>query len=199
MTTFTVIISLMNKSGKKVTLLIGCLLLGLTLFAFGLANSIPKSHKYVFFGVCVVCRFIIGFGSACIGTASYAVIASNYPDKMATLVSVLNTVCTLGMISGTKIGTLLEHYLGYAWVYYCQGILVLAMALVFLMVYPYDPPGTSDDDEVKDDEDDSVSTMDIISNFNCLSVACTVICSMYCYSGKEPTISPIMEYYLGES
>lgn len=107
MTTFTIITSMMNNRGKKVTLLIGCLFLGITLVAFGLANSIPPSQKYVFFAVCIVCRFFIGFGSACIGTSSYAIIASNYPDQMAMLIAVLNFCCSVGMISGTIVGTTL--------------------------------------------------------------------------------------------
>jgi MFS family permease len=88
---------LLNKKGKKVTILIGCAFLGLSLPLFGEAVYFDK---FVFVIVCVVCRLFIGFGSGCISSASNSIIANNYPYMMAGLISANTVISTVGMIAG---------------------------------------------------------------------------------------------------
>ena len=81
MVTTGVINDLMNNRGKKRTLTGGAFALGVGLIIFGNADYIE--NKWVFFIICIFCRIIIGFGSACISSSSSAIIAFNYPEKMA--------------------------------------------------------------------------------------------------------------------
>ena len=89
--------NLMNKKGKKTTLLIGTFCLGLGLAFFGNAHYLKK---WPFFYVCIICRFFIGFGSSCIGTSSSSIIAVNFPENLAVIISTLTIVNSLGMIFG---------------------------------------------------------------------------------------------------
>lgn len=68
---------LLNTWGKKYTLMIGALLLGCSLPVFGV---VVDFNKYVFLVACIICRLLIGFGSGCINSSSYSIIAFNYPD-----------------------------------------------------------------------------------------------------------------------
>jgi MFS family permease len=97
MLTGGVITNLLNNRGKKVTIMIGCACLGFCLPIFGEAVVLGT---YEFLAVCIVCRLFIGFGSGCIGSASNSIIAFNYPDKMAALISANQVICSLGMIVG---------------------------------------------------------------------------------------------------
>lgn len=53
--TFTV---MLNKCGKKITLITGVLCQAFSLVVFGYANEVPGagSGKYTFFAICFVCR-----------------------------------------------------------------------------------------------------------------------------------------------
>ena len=39
----------------------------------------------------------------------------------------------------------------------------------------------------------------LLKKFNIVSVLGCIICSMYCYSGKEPIMQPMLAYYYGLS
>ena len=84
------ITSLLNNRGKKVTMIFGGICLGAALPIFGLAVYFSK---YVFLVICIISRLFIGFGSGAIGSASNSIIAFNYPDKMAKLISINSVIC----------------------------------------------------------------------------------------------------------
>lgn len=65
--------------------------------------------------------------------------------------------------------------------------------------YPYDKPLKTDsvDETASSAGDEVITTSVLLKRFNIVSVLGCIVCSMYCYSGKEPIMSPMLEYYYG--
>lgn len=187
MLTGGIINSLMNNRGKKRTLIIGTICLGLGLLAFGNAAYLSK---WPFFFVCLICRLFIGFGSAAIGTSSSSIIAVNFPEKMAMLINILNIVNSVAFILGPNIGAIVLRLINYEWVFNLNSILVLGMMVLAQIFYPYDPPLVESENLAKSTtlDDDQVSLKEVATTYGCFSVAGCVVCSMYCFAGKEPIL-----------
>ena len=92
-----VITNLLNNKGKKFSIIFGCATLGFALPIFGTAIYFAK---YEFVIICIICRLAIGFGSGLISSASNSIIAFNYPNKMARLISINTVINSIGMIVG---------------------------------------------------------------------------------------------------
>ena len=100
---FTIRINdLLNKSGKKYTLMHGVMYQSVGLLIFGYSFYIP--NKWAYFVACFISRMMIGYGFGCETSARNSFIGYNYPDKMGFLIGTTNIIGMAGMIIGPLIG-----------------------------------------------------------------------------------------------
>lgn len=97
--------TLLNKLGRKTTLILGCASLGISMFCFGLFVYVNNPAVYGI--LCFVARFFEGFGNGCMISAANAIISFNYPDNMSSLIGLTQTFTGLGMLAGPILGSLL--------------------------------------------------------------------------------------------
>jgi len=76
-------IKLLNKCGRRNTLMLGCLCEGVAMCIFGVLDKVE--NKFVFGIGCMVCRMIEGFGNGCINSSTSSIIAYNYEEEMGFL------------------------------------------------------------------------------------------------------------------
>jgi len=76
--------AMLNKCGKKLSLLTGIFSQVVSLILFGYCDNLmyEGSKKYIYFACCFVLRLIQGFGNSCINLSTCSIIAFNYPESM---------------------------------------------------------------------------------------------------------------------
>ena len=192
---------LLNKCGKKLTLMIGIMLQAISLFVFGYANYIPGAGngKYIFFVVCFCCRLAQGFGNGCINAATSSIIAFNYADRMGFLMGMQQIFNNAGMLAGPLIGSEIKELFGYVWAFNVNGILLGLLFIVSQVVYPYDPPlGQFEGGENKGGGAD-ITVGRLLRRFNVLSVAGCTCCALFGFTFKESILEPTCMNYFGLS
>jgi MFS family permease len=60
--------------------------------------------KTTFIALSFVCRSIEAIGNACFLTASFSIIAKEFPDKVSTMFACLETCFGVGLIVGPSVG-----------------------------------------------------------------------------------------------
>lgn len=96
---------IMSKTGRNIIIKFGLIFEGGAILLFGLIDYIDDGTTY---GVLAgLCRAFEGAGNACLITASYALVASNFPGKEEAVIGILQTFTGIGMMSGPLLGSAL--------------------------------------------------------------------------------------------
>ena len=125
---------LMNQTGRRAILLRGLVFEGVAIITFGVLDFIQDP---VWYGVSsAICRALEGLGNACLVTASYALVASRFPEKVDQVVSTLQTFTALGMASGPLFGSALFALGGFKVPFFVTGAALLVFAVATAYVLP---------------------------------------------------------------
>ncbi len=73
-------------------------------------------------------------------TSSFAIIASEYPDNMQTMIGVLETVGGIGLILGPLIGSSIFFFLGFSGVFAVTSLIYLLMVPICGYLMDKDAP-----------------------------------------------------------
>jgi MFS family permease len=178
-----------SKIGRKRTLAAGGFLIvpftqALTMFGFGIT---PLLTGLIFSVLSFCTRFMQGVGGGIIGTATYAIIASNYPDNMPVVLGMQNMLAGVGMMVGPLLGSLLYGLGGFSFLFFVYGGLFLVLLPLSYMLIPKDRPYEKPKQEV--------SLRPLLTHRTLLLDGLVVSLSMIAMSFLEPILSTHLETY----
>lgn len=126
-----------NRIGPKVLFNSGIFTTGTSAILFGLLDRIPNHIPFI------TCAFIIriveALGNAAFLTASFAIIAKEFPDNVATTFASLETCFGLGLIVGPMVGGALYSVDGYYLPFVVLGSALFVTAILTLCILPKHP------------------------------------------------------------
>lgn len=85
--------------------------------------------------VIMASRFLIGAGTSSIGTTTFAMLSSLYPEKVSMYIGKIELSIGIGLIVGPFFGTIIYDYFGFAmnyWIFVCLYLVEFLLALFLL-------------------------------------------------------------------
>lgn len=127
----------LNVIGPKVLFNGGIFTTGTAAILFGLLDRIP-GHT-LFITLAFIIRIVEALGNAAFLTASFAIIAREFPNNVGTTFASLETCFGLGLIVGPTVGGALYALGGYYLPFVVLGFLLFLTALLTLCILPKHP------------------------------------------------------------
>lgn len=127
----------LNRIGPKVLFNGGIFTTGAAAIVFGLLDRVP-GHT-LFITLAFIIRIIEALGNAAFLTASFAIIAKEFPNNVGTTFASLETFFGLGLIVGPTVGGSLYTLGGYFLPFVVLGSLLFLTALITLCILPKHP------------------------------------------------------------
>ncbi|CAK9807234.1 MFS-type transporter SLC18B1 [Anthophora plagiata] len=127
----------LHRIGPKLLFNGGILTTGTCAIFFGLLDKVEGHYPFIILSF--VIRIIEAMGNAAFLTASFAIIAKEFPDNVATTFASLETFFGLGLIVGPTVGGALYQIGGYTTPFVVLGsaLFITAVATVFILpVHP---------------------------------------------------------------
>jgi MFS family permease len=124
----------LNRIGPKVLFNGGIFTTGTAAILFGLLDRVP-GHK-TFIGLAFAIRIVEALGNAAFLTASFAIIAKEFPNNVATTFASLETCFGLGLIVGPMVGGALYAVDGYYLPFVVLGSALFTTAILTLCILP---------------------------------------------------------------
>ena len=130
----------LSRVGAKRVFNIGILTTGTCSILFGLLDRIQNGK--IFIGLSFVVRAVEAVGNSGFLTASFSIIAKEFPDQVATMFACLETFFGIGLIVGPTVGGALYSFGGYTLPFASLGGLLISAAIMTHFVLPskYDEP-----------------------------------------------------------
>ncbi|XP_063708219.1 MFS-type transporter SLC18B1-like isoform X2 [Culicoides brevitarsis] len=125
----------LNKIGPKVLFNAGILTTSTSVILFGLLDRIPGHTAFI--TLAFVIRIIEALGNAAFLTASFTIIAKEFPNNVATTFASLETCFGLGLIVGPMLGGALYSVGGYFLPFVVLGLSLFITALLTLCILPH--------------------------------------------------------------
>lgn len=124
----------LHRVGPKFMFNAGILVTGLCAILFGLLDKVDG--HYTFISLSFIIRIVEAMGNAAFLTASFAIIAKEFPDNVATTFASLETFFGLGLIVGPTVGGALYQVGGYTTPFVVLGSALFLTALMTVFVLP---------------------------------------------------------------
>ncbi|KAI1305166.1 MFS-type transporter SLC18B1 [Halotydeus destructor] len=115
----------------KYLALFGLLLAGVSTILFGLLDLVPAGGTFV--TLAFVLRTLEGIGAASFETSTYTLMASEFPERVASIFAILETSYGLGLILGPTIGGALYQAGGYTLPFVAAGSLILCVGIIIII------------------------------------------------------------------
>ncbi|KAF5270492.1 hypothetical protein FQA39_LY08370 [Lamprigera yunnana] len=123
-----------NKIGLKVLFNGGIYSTGVCAILFGLLDKVEG--YYPFIALSFIIRIVAAMGNAAFLTASFAIIAKEFPENVATTFASLETFFGFGLIVGPTLGGLLYQVGGYTLPFAIMGSALFLSAILAAFVLP---------------------------------------------------------------
>ena len=130
-----------NQIGAKFMFIAGHLVCGVCSVLFGALDFCPPGVSYVTLSFLI--RILEGASGAGISTASFAIVGSRFPDRVATLFGTLEMFCGFGMMLGPLIGSGLYYLGGFGLPFAVCGVLLLIVGCICVFLIPSVDVGTN--------------------------------------------------------
>ncbi|XP_055609411.1 MFS-type transporter SLC18B1-like isoform X2 [Uranotaenia lowii] len=127
----------LNRLGPKVLFNSGIFTTGTAAILFGLLDRIPNHLPFITAAFTI--RIVEALGNAAFLTASFAIIAKEFPDNVATTFASLETCFGLGLIVGPMVGGVLYDAGGYYLPFVVLGSALFITAILTLCILPKHP------------------------------------------------------------
>lgn len=127
----------LNRIGPKVLFNGGIFLTGAAAICFGLLDKVAGHNLFI--TLAFVIRIIEALGNAAFLTASFAIIAKEFPNNVGTTFASLETFFGLGLIVGPMVGGALYAVGGYFLPFVVLGSSLFVTALLTACVLPRHP------------------------------------------------------------
>ncbi|XP_022919162.1 MFS-type transporter SLC18B1-like [Onthophagus taurus] len=132
-----------NKLGPKLMFNGGIYTTGICAILFGLLDKVEGHYPFIILSFII--RIIEAMGNASFLTASFAIIAKEFPDNVATTFACLETCFGLGLIVGPTVGGLLYEVGGYTTPFAVLGGALFCSAILTNLVLPKQNEGRDED------------------------------------------------------
>ncbi|XP_014661896.1 PREDICTED: MFS-type transporter SLC18B1-like isoform X2 [Priapulus caudatus] len=128
----------MTRLGSRFTFLAGMFTVGTACCLFGFVDMVPDGVDFVSLSIAI--RVVEGLGAGAYITASFAIIANEFPERVATMFGVLETFNGLGLMLGPVVGGALYYVGGFGLPFYVLGgfILVAFVCAYFILPEQHD-------------------------------------------------------------
>ncbi|KAK0084730.1 hypothetical protein PV326_006183 [Microctonus aethiopoides] len=124
----------LNRIGPKLLFNGGILTTGTCAIFFGLLDKVDGHYPFIILSFTI--RIIEALGNAAFLTASFAIIAKEFPDNVATTFASLETFFGLGLIVGPTVGGALYQVGGYSTPFVVLGSALFLAAVMTAFVLP---------------------------------------------------------------
>ncbi|XP_008556075.1 MFS-type transporter SLC18B1-like isoform X1 [Microplitis demolitor] len=124
----------LNKIGPKLLLHGGILTTGTCAIFFGLLDKVEGHYPFIILSF--VIRMVEALGNAAFLTASFAIIAKEFPENVATTFASLETFFGLGLIVGPTVGGALYQVGGYTMPFAVLGSALILAAIMTAFILP---------------------------------------------------------------
>ena len=128
----------LSAIGPRFLYIAGILLGASCTMLFGALQWCPWGE--VFFWTAMACRIVEATGCSMCQTASYAIVASEFPDRMASIIGLLESVAGIGFMVGPTIGGALYDLGGFYLPFIVIGALFFASGIVTWATLPHTKP-----------------------------------------------------------
>jgi len=120
--------------GPKFMFNAGIYVTGSTCILFGFLNRIIDVNPFIYLSILV--RIVEALGNAAFLTASFSIIAKEFPDNVGATFAALETCFGLGLIVGPTVGGALYEIGGYTLPFVCMGSVLLVAATITACLLP---------------------------------------------------------------
>eukprot|EP00742_Colponemidia_sp_Colp-10_P002743 GILJ01002933.1.p1 GENE.GILJ01002933.1~~GILJ01002933.1.p1 ORF type:complete len:469 (+),score=58.53 GILJ01002933.1:38-1444(+) len=172
--------------GRKKFLVVGILIEGIAMALLGVLYCIKD--RIAFIVLAFVLRAVQGFGSACSGTASFAIVAAEFPDRAGIVLGTLETFGGVGLMLGRPLGGLLYEAGGFILPFIIMGALSICMIPVFVRYVPADK-------RIPDDQYTDVSLLSLLKNMSVLIDLGAIFLCMCAFGFLDPTLAFHLESF----
>ncbi|GAB1610828.1 MFS-type transporter SLC18B1-like [Argonauta hians] len=168
----------LTKFGIKFTYIAGCLSAGICTVIFGFLKWCPPGYQFLL--MCFLARSVEAVSVSAYITASLAVVAYIFKERASLAVGFMEIFNGVGMMAGPPIGGVLYELGGFGLPFWALGgvTVVLAFFSAFLM-----PPITDDS------KPNQRSKLAMVKCPYIFSVCFLIVCSSYCITFIDPTLS----------
>ncbi|CAG9814561.1 unnamed protein product [Phaedon cochleariae] len=130
----------LNKIGPKLLFNGGIYTTGVCAILFGLLDKVEGHYPFIILSFII--RIVEALGNAAFLTASFAIIAKEFPNNVATTFASLETFFGLGLIVGPTVGGALFQVGGYTLPFAVMGSALFMSAILTALVLPKHEDGT---------------------------------------------------------
>ena len=121
---------------------VGLFISGFSTVLFGLLDKVPEGAPFI--SLCFVVRIIEGISASAFMTASYVIMAKEFPDKVAFTFSILETAFGVGLIIGPTLGGFIYELGGYYLPFIILGTFLLMGGVFTFILMPKSSENTID-------------------------------------------------------
>ncbi|KAL1491150.1 hypothetical protein ABEB36_011790 [Hypothenemus hampei] len=175
----------LNKIGPKITFNYGIYTTGICAILFGLLDKVEGHLPFIILSF--VIRIVEAMGNAAFLTASFAIIAKEFPDKVATTFASLETFFGLGLTVGPTVGGALFQVGGYTLPFAVMGSALFASAILTAIVLPKHESGT--------DKERGPSVFKILKIPGVLLASASIIVTSTSISFLQATLEPHLRIF----
>ncbi|KAL0281503.1 UNVERIFIED_CONTAM: hypothetical protein PYX00_002475 [Menopon gallinae] len=176
----------LNRIGPKLMFNGGIFTVGVCAILFGLLDRIEG--RYPFIVLSFIIRITEAMGNAAFLTASFAIIAKEFPNNVATTFASLETFFGLGLIVGPTVGGALYQIGGYVTPFAVLGSVLFLSAIMTAFVLP----GHSDSDV---DSKSGGSLIQVLKIPGVLLAACSIIVTSVSIGFLQATLEPHLRHF----
>lgn len=139
----------LNKIGPKILFNGGIYTTGICSILFGLLDKVDGHYPFIILSFII--RIVEAMGNAAFLTASFAIIAKEFPDNVATTFASLETFFGFGLIVGPTVGGMLYQVGGYSMPFAVMGSALFLSAILTAFVLP-----SHDEQQIQREEGPSI-------------------------------------------
>lgn len=175
----------LNKIGPKITFNGGIYTTGICAILFGLLDKVEGHYPFIILSFII--RIVEAMGNAAFLTASFAIIAKEFPDNVATTFASLETFFGLGLIVGPTVGGALYQLGGYTLPFAVMGSALFLSAILSNIVLPKHDEGT--------DREVGPSMFKALKIPGVLLAACSIIVTSMSIGFLQATLEPHLRIF----
>ncbi|KAL3282205.1 hypothetical protein HHI36_005399 [Cryptolaemus montrouzieri] len=177
----------LNRIGAKITFNAGIYTTGICAILFGLLDKVEGHTPFIVLSFTI--RIVEALGNAAFLTASFAIIAKEFPNNVAVTFASLETCFGFGLIVGPTVGGALFQVGGYTLPFAVMGSALFASAVLTAFVLPKHEEGV--------DREIGPSMTTILRIPGVLLAACSIIVTSMSIGFLQATLEPhLRQFYL---